>query len=277
MPRIFPRNRSGGGRFGVDDLPMTDTTEHPVAHHPPRTAFADDDPAPSSAGRRPRRRGDRRRARPTELDAPTPCADYDVRELLDHLVMVLRRVAVGRPGRAADDLAHRRRPTSPTGGWPRPGGPAAHQVQAAWTDDALLERPTDAVPWGTFTGAEALGVYTNEVTVHTWDLAHATGQSPGLGPVGAGRRRRRDPGRSSPPPTAPRCGRPWPRLPPGVEWEPPFGDAVEVPADAPPSTGWWPGTAGVPDRPGGGAGLPGARPPGPRAAGIAGSRREGAR
>ena len=99
----------------------------------------------------------------------------DVRDLLEHLVMVLRRVACA--GRGDDPWS-----------WPV-GAPdvadeqfgeawraAARDVDAAWRDDALLERPT-TLPWGTFSGTEVLGVYTNEIAVHTWDLAQATGQS----------------------------------------------------------------------------------------------------
>ena len=68
-------------------------------------------------------------------------------------------------------------PTSPSAPGPTRGCSAAHEVQAAWTDAALLDRDTP-LPWGTFSGAEVLGVYTNEITVHTWDLARATGQVP---------------------------------------------------------------------------------------------------
>lgn len=34
------------------------------------------------------------------------------------------------------------------------------------------------MPWATLPGAALLAMYTNELTVHTWDLAHATGQEP---------------------------------------------------------------------------------------------------
>jgi uncharacterized protein (TIGR03086 family) len=50
-------------------------------------------------------------------------------------------------------------------------------VQAAWTDAAALDR-TVVLPWATMTGAGALASYTSELTVHTWDLARATGQHP---------------------------------------------------------------------------------------------------
>jgi uncharacterized protein (TIGR03086 family) len=54
---------------------------------------------------------------------------------------------------------------------------AAADAEAAWRDDAALER-TIVLPWATDTGAAALLGYVSEVTVHTWDIATATGQNP---------------------------------------------------------------------------------------------------
>jgi hypothetical protein len=50
-------------------------------------------------------------------------------------------------------------------------------VVDAWSDDAVLERPM-ALPWIEGSGAEVLASYFSELTVHTWDLATATGQQP---------------------------------------------------------------------------------------------------
>jgi uncharacterized protein (TIGR03086 family) len=47
----------------------------------------------------------------------------------------------------------------------------------AWRDDAALDRPM-ALPWIQGSGAEVLTSYFSELTVHTWDLAQATGQQP---------------------------------------------------------------------------------------------------
>jgi uncharacterized protein (TIGR03086 family) len=166
------------------------------------------------------------------LHDATP-TDMDVRELLEHLVMVLRRVAcAGRgeqPWQWPTDAAD-----VPDDGFAEAWLAAAHDVQAAWTDDARLERPT-ALPWGTFPGHEVLGVYTNEITVHTWDLARATGQEPQWDEsvlVAA------DAAIHAQLPMADRTEY-WAAaaasipLPEGVEWVDPFGNAVDVPADAP--------------------------------------------
>jgi uncharacterized protein (TIGR03086 family) len=110
--------------------------------------------------------------RPDQLDHPTPCEDFDVRHLLGHLVLVLRRVAaIGRgegPFSVDDRVAE--------GGWVDAWMAAAHETQAAWSEDGVLERVVQ-VPWTEMTGAQALEIYMAEITVHTWDLASATWQT----------------------------------------------------------------------------------------------------
>lgn len=113
--------------------------------------------------------------RPDQLELPTPCDDFNVGQLLAHMTTALRRVAfVGRGEHAwsvpaaegvADD------------GWLGAWHAAAHEVQGVWSDDALLDA-TMVLPWVTASGHDLLLSYTNEITVHTWDLATATGQSP---------------------------------------------------------------------------------------------------
>ncbi|MDP2289614.1 MAG: TIGR03086 family metal-binding protein [Actinomycetota bacterium] len=109
---------------------------------------------------------------PDQLAAPTPCPDMNVRAMLGHLVGVLGRIAALANGedpfsvietQASDDnwLAT----------WELAGAHAAD----AWRDDTVLERPM-ALPWIQGTGADVLSSYFSELTVHTWDLAVATGQ-----------------------------------------------------------------------------------------------------
>lgn len=114
--------------------------------------------------------------RPDQMDAATPCDDFDVRSLIGHLTAVLGRVKAIGDGTdpmvmpfiiegVADD------------GWAAAWEDAARAVLNAWTDDATLTRMV-VLPWATMPGAATLATYTSEVTVHTWDLANATGQSP---------------------------------------------------------------------------------------------------
>lgn len=112
--------------------------------------------------------------RTDQLAAPTPCAEMDVRAMLGHLVGVLDRIAALGQGNdpfavgesvAADD------------GWSDAWAAAGDRAADAWRDDAVLERPM-ALPWVQGNGAKILSSYFSELTVHTWDLATATGQAP---------------------------------------------------------------------------------------------------
>jgi uncharacterized protein (TIGR03086 family) len=111
-----------------------------------------------------------------QLDDPTPCRDFDVRQLLEHLVDVVERVGeIGRGGdlstrpevvRYVHDLE-----------WLPALCDAAAEAIDAWADEAVLDRVV-ALPWSARPGRATLAFYLNEVTVHTWDLARATGQHP---------------------------------------------------------------------------------------------------
>ncbi|MET8682359.1 TIGR03086 family metal-binding protein [Streptomyces sp. NPDC004647] len=154
--------------------------------------------------------------RPDGFDEPTPCTEFTVRQLSNHLVSVLRRVAVVGRGEdpfsvppVADDVAD--------GDWSTAWEAAARDVEAVWSEPAVLNRPL-RLPFATLPGGIALVVYTTEVTVHTWDLATATGQRPAWDPavlaVSLGAMRRAVP-------AEPRGG------------QVPFAAVVNVPADAP--------------------------------------------
>lgn len=111
--------------------------------------------------------------RDDQLDRPTPCDEMDVGAIVAHLRSVLDRVTA--LGRGEDSFAVAETPLGPDrlGEWTE----AAHRVQAAWSDDTVLTRPME-LPWQQGTGADILLGYLNEVLVHTWDLAVATGQEP---------------------------------------------------------------------------------------------------
>jgi uncharacterized protein (TIGR03086 family) len=111
-----------------------------------------------------------------QLDDPTPCQEFDVRQLLGHLVAVLDRVAA--VGRGADPLALPHVVEDvPDDGWPDAAAAALQAAAQVWADDAVLVRLL-RLPFGTLPGAAALASYAGEVTTHAWDLAVATGQSP---------------------------------------------------------------------------------------------------
>ncbi|MFH8621631.1 TIGR03086 family metal-binding protein [Streptomyces vietnamensis] len=153
--------------------------------------------------------------RPEQFDGPTPCPEFTVRRLAGHLVAVLRRIALaGRGGdvtslsTVADDLADTE--------WQEAWDTAVREVEAAWADPAVLGRIL-TLPFGSLPGAAAAAVWTSEFTVHTWDVATATGQFPDW-----------DPELVAISYAAMRRG-----LPAGPRDGAPFGAAVDVDADAP--------------------------------------------
>jgi uncharacterized protein (TIGR03086 family) len=98
----------------------------------------------------------------------------DVRAMLGHLVAVLDRIAA--LGQGEDPFAVTETP-APDDGWSDAWTTSARRAADAWRDDAVLEQPM-ALPWIQGNGAEVLASYFSELTVHTWDLAIATGQQP---------------------------------------------------------------------------------------------------
>lgn len=127
--------------------------------------------------------------RTEQLDGPTPCPDYSVRQLGGHLVAVLRRFAViGRggdlfsvPGIAAE-IADDDRPTAErAAAWSAAWDDATREVLEVWSAPGILEEPV-RLPFGTAPGRVGVVSYTTEFTLHTWDLATATGQRPAWEP-----------------------------------------------------------------------------------------------
>ncbi|GHF58291.1 TIGR03086 family protein [Kitasatospora xanthocidica] len=110
---------------------------------------------------------------PADLDRPTPCPEFTLRQLLNHVVGGVHRLAyMGEGGRAEDILPGIVDPSDE--GWPAALGRARARVAAAWADDAKLGRPTFA-PWGEVPGGAAVGGYVMEAVTHTWDIATSLG------------------------------------------------------------------------------------------------------
>ena len=105
---------------------------------------------------------------------PTPCPDFDVRALVNHLVGWIRTFDAGRHGRDADeDPAAYRAGEDPAAEFRA----AATSLVAGWREHGLAAPARGS-------GAERPGemVFTVTVTVieyltHGWDLAVATGQA----------------------------------------------------------------------------------------------------
>ncbi|WP_213574335.1 TIGR03086 family metal-binding protein [Rhodococcus oxybenzonivorans] len=111
--------------------------------------------------------------REDQLAASTPCADFDVRTLLGHLVATVERARVIGEGGDPSTI-----PLVVTdfsdGDYAAAYRSAIERMWPAWSDDRL-----DAdvrAPWGTVPGRAAVWGYINETLVHGWDIAVATGQ-----------------------------------------------------------------------------------------------------
>lgn len=156
--------------FGVHDGAMTDTTASVSDVTDRRRALvaAYDHAADVVTG-----------VRADQLAGPTPCPDYDVATLVDHLVgAAWRAVELGRGATPAGGEFPHVELTDATGQLREAGAQAA----GAWTDDRLAA--TTTMPWGeTYTGSTLVDMYLAELIAHAWDLAVATGQTPGCDPA----------------------------------------------------------------------------------------------
>lgn len=118
-------------------------------------------------------------ARPPGLDLPSPCEGWDVRTLLDHVVGVHHRI-LGVPSDTAlqtDSVIE-----TPDGEHAAVLADLRRSIDDAWADDTVLDREV-SVPWGRVpVGQAALG-FTQELTVHAWDLAVIDGRDGTLDPV----------------------------------------------------------------------------------------------
>ena len=115
---------------------------------------------------------------PDQLGTPSKCAEWDVRGVLNHLVtgglMAVSLVRGGPPpDRQADHLGDRPVETFEA---------ALDDVRAALSEPGELENryPT---PLGEQPGSFVVTMRVNELIVHSWDIAAATGQSTDIAPL----------------------------------------------------------------------------------------------
>ncbi len=115
------------------------------------------------------------RVRPDQLADPTPCTDWNVRVLINHVVtgnLFFVHLANGSPppGRGVDHLGD-----DPVTAF----RDSVRAVSAAFEANGFLERVVHA-PFGEASGRMLVEMRRNELTVHAWDVARATGQSTDL-------------------------------------------------------------------------------------------------
>jgi uncharacterized protein (TIGR03086 family) len=106
-----------------------------------------------------------------QLSLPTPCDEWDVKALIDHVIAGNQRVVVRAGGQMAplpEDLgtAHRT---------------SAKAAQDTFAGPEALTR-TYQLPIGEVPGTTFIELRTSDLLVHAWDLATATGQPTDLDP-----------------------------------------------------------------------------------------------
>lgn len=117
------------------------------------------------------------RVHPGQLGDATPCTEWNVRMLINHVVsgnLFFVHLAIGStpPDRAVDHLGN-----DP----PTVFRDSVLAVSAAFEPDGFLDRVVTA-PFGEVPGRQLVDMRRNELTVHGWDLAKATGQSTDFDP-----------------------------------------------------------------------------------------------
>ncbi|MEU6040922.1 TIGR03086 family metal-binding protein [Actinomadura sp. NPDC047616] len=112
---------------------------------------------------------------------PTPCADWDVRELVNHVTVenlwvppLLAGLAVADLG---DVLAGDVLGADPVAAWDA----AAHKAVDAFAAPSAADR-TVHLSFGDVPGAEYAGELVADMVIHSWDVAHATGGDERLDP-----------------------------------------------------------------------------------------------
>ena len=112
-----------------------------------------------------------------QLGDPTPCSEWNVRMVMNHVVsgnLFFVHLATGSPppDRGADHLGEHPRTVFRD---------SVRAVSTAFDADGFLDRAI-AAPFGDGPGRRLVDMRRNELTVHAWDLARATGQSTDFDP-----------------------------------------------------------------------------------------------
>jgi uncharacterized protein (TIGR03086 family) len=109
-----------------------------------------------------------------QLTHPTPCGDWRVHDLINHIVGAADFFAdIAERGSSPEG---REWPSYSDGDFAAAFGRQASRVVAAFAAPGAIER-TMLLPTGPAPGTRCIQVATGEIFVHGWDLAKATGQA----------------------------------------------------------------------------------------------------
>ncbi|TQK52633.1 uncharacterized protein (TIGR03086 family) [Streptomyces sp. SLBN-118] len=104
------------------------------------------------------------------LSDPTPCTEYDVRDLTNHLIQVLINFQKLAAKEKSDFGAE---PHCMEGDWRSRFADEADALVAAWAAPGAEEGTTGSMG---FPARTVAGMALGDLTLHAWDLARATGQ-----------------------------------------------------------------------------------------------------
>ncbi len=114
-----------------------------------------------------------------QLDQPTPCATWDVRALINHIVggsYWFAAATEAGQAPAGDEL-----PDFASGDFVASYEDGSSKAAAAFGAPGAMEK-TVKLPFGEYPGAGFMGLATIDTFTHSWDLAKATGQPADLDP-----------------------------------------------------------------------------------------------
>lgn len=117
------------------------------------------------------------RVTPDQLTLPTPCDNWTVAQLIDHLIGAQHWARCGMKGIEMTDTGE----GASAGDFKATFADAAEQSLAAFREDGALDRTVNA-GFGDMPATALLGMATTDTFTHAWDLATATGQDNDLAP-----------------------------------------------------------------------------------------------
>ncbi|CAA9570154.1 MAG: hypothetical protein AVDCRST_MAG19-2696 [uncultured Thermomicrobiales bacterium] len=115
---------------------------------------------------------------PDQLGVATPCAEWDARALLNHVVGGNRMAAALVAGEVPPDRNGDFLGEDPFGAF----AASAEAAEAALRGQGVLTR-TFRTPFGEAPGSVLAAMRASDVLIHAWDLARATGQPTDLNPT----------------------------------------------------------------------------------------------
>jgi len=115
--------------------------------------------------------------RPEHLAQPTPCSEWNVRALLNHLVALHLESAAAVAHGPSPDWSADHVGDDPAAAF----AAAASASEAAFRVPGVLDR-SYRMPWGETSGEALAGLLMMDTVIHSWDLAAATSAPTALDP-----------------------------------------------------------------------------------------------